>query len=203
MRNIKPARRLGRPRAFEERSVIRRAQLAFLEDGYEASSYDDVGRAMGLSKPSLYNAFGDKAALFRRAIADYAQAAREQILASFKTAASLREGGRALLLAAADVYSRPDGGSIGCLLIGTSLPAAVRDEAVRDTLSKFIATLEGALEETIAARFADDARRSGKTPRQLAMHLSSLLFSLAIRARMGLSRRQLRSIAGELADLFV
>lgn len=198
-KNVKAAR--GRPRAFDEAAVLRGAQRLFLEQGFEAASYDDVAAALGLSKPSLYNAFGDKAALFERAIADYAQGAQAQIMADFGGAASLGEAGRKLLLAAAEVYSKPDGPSTGCLLVGTALPACAVSEGPRDTLTAFVAKLEASLEEAIAGRYAKDAARAGKTPRALALQLSSLLFSLAVRARMGLSRRKLRAIAGELGEL--
>lgn len=198
-KTLKAAR--GRPRAFDEGTVLRRAQQLFLEQGFEAASYEEVAGGVGLSKPSLYNAFGDKAAFFERAIADYAHGAHAQIMAEFTGGGSLREAGRRLLLAAADVYSKPEGPSTGCLLVGTALPACVALEGPRHTLSEFIATLEASLEAAIDGRYAKDAARTGKTPRALALQLSSLLFSLAVRARMGLSRRKLRAIAAELAEL--
>ncbi|MBP6010963.1 MAG: TetR/AcrR family transcriptional regulator [Alphaproteobacteria bacterium] len=192
----------GRPRAFEEGAVLASAQRIFLEQGFEATSYDHVAQAVGLAKPSLYNAFGDKAALFDRAVAAYAQHAHEAIIAAFANAPSLHEAGRSVLLAGAEVYSKPDGASTGCLLVGTALPACAVHEAPRRTLSTFIAGLEDALERSIVERFASDARRTGKSPRALALLLTSLLFSLAVRARMGLTRRKLRALAAELAELF-
>lgn len=196
---MKPTR--GRPREFNESRVLRRAQALFLKEGFEAAPYERVAAEVGLSKPSLYNAFGDKTALFERAVADYALHAREQIVASFSDAADLAEAGKRLLLAAAEVYSRPHAPSVGCLLVGTALPACIHVDGVRATLNDFIALLETSLERVISTQYAADAQRSGKTPRALALLLCSLLFSLAIRARGGLSRRKLRSVAAELAEL--
>ena len=191
----------GRPRNFEEGVVLRQAQLVFLKRGFESASYDDVAVGLGLSKPSLYNAFGDKSAFFERAVADYAEHARGQILAAFVGADDVISGGRQVLLAAADVYSRPDGPSIGCLLVGTALPACAALEGTRHTLAQFISTLEAELEAAIANQYAKDAEFIGKAPRALALQLSSLLFSLAVRARTGLSRRKLRAVAAELGEL--
>lgn len=196
----KPAR--GRPRAFDEGAVLARAQQIFLEQGFEATSYDHVAEAVGLAKPSLYNAFGDKAALFERAVAAYAQHAHAAILGAFGSAPTLAEAGRAVLMAGAEVYSKPDGASMGCLLVGTALPSCAVIDGPRHTLTDFIAGLEAALEQCIAARFAKDAQRTGKSPRALALLLTSLLFSLAVRARQGLSRRKLRAVAAELSELF-
>jgi AcrR family transcriptional regulator len=191
----------GRPREFDDLETLRRAQALFLEAGFEAAPYERLAEDLGLSKPSLYNAFGDKTALFVRALEDYAQRAGEQIVASFSDATSLSEAGKKLLLAAAEVYSRPHGPSVGCLLVGTAMPACAEVGAVRETLAQFIARIETTLEHIISTRYAADARRAAKTPRALALLLSSLLFSLAIRARTGLSRRKLRSVAMELAEL--
>lgn len=199
-KNGKAAR--GRPRAFDESAVLARAQRLFLEQGFEATSYDQVSEAVGLAKPSLYNAFGDKAALFDRAIAAYAQGAHEAIIAAFTNAESLSEAGRNVLLAGADVYSKPNGASAGCLIVGTALPACAVLEAPRRTVTAFITGLEDALEQSIAVRYAKEAARAGKSPRALALLLTSLVFSLAVRARMGLSRRKLRAIAAELSELF-
>ena len=199
-KNGKAAR--GRPRAFDESAVLASAQRLFLEQGFEATSYDQVSEAVGLAKPSLYNAFGDKAALFDRAIAAYAQGAHEAIIAAFTNAGSLSEAGRNVLLAGADVYSKPNGASTGCLIVGTALPACAVLEAPRRTLTDFIEDLEDALEQNIAVRYAKEAARAGKSPRALALLLTSLVFSLAVRARMGLSRRKLRAIAAELSELF-
>ena len=192
----------GRPRSFDEGAVLARAQQIFLEQGFEATSYDDVAAAVGLAKPSLYNAFGDKVALFDRAVEAYAQYAHAAIVGAFASAPSLVEAGRSVLLAGAEVYSKPEGASTGCLLIGTALPACTVIDGPRETLTDFIAGLEDALEQNIAARFVKDAQRAGKSPRALALLLTSLLFSLAVRARQGLSRRKLRAVAAELGELF-
>lgn len=192
----------GRPRAFDEGAVLARAQQLFLEQGFEATSYDHVAEAVGLAKPSLYNAFGDKAALFDRAVAVYAARAHEMIVAAFTSAPTLSEAGRNVLLAGAEVYSKPDGASTGCLLVGTALPSCAVIDGPRQTLTSFIAELEEALEQAIVARHAKEAQRRGKSPRALAVLLTSLVFSLAVRARQGLTRRRLRAVATELAELF-
>ena len=47
------------------------ARRQFMETGYHGTSVDDLSRATGLSKGSLYGAFGDKEALFQRIFEDY------------------------------------------------------------------------------------------------------------------------------------
>lgn len=182
---------------FSETDVLRRAQRIFLQHGFEATSYDIIAASTGLSKPSLYNAFGDKAALFEQALADYATNAGLQVLQTFGTGKTLAGATRAMLLAAADVYAPAAGPPAGCLLVGSALPACLQQERVQATLTDFLTTLDTDLETIIAERHLRQAHR---TPRSLALQVSSLLMALAVRARTGLPRRKLRAFATELAD---
>ena len=64
----KRARQGGRPRAYDTDAVLDRAAEVFWANGFSATSLDDLSAAMGMARPSIYNAFGDKAALFLRAL---------------------------------------------------------------------------------------------------------------------------------------
>ena len=71
-RASKPAK-LGRPREFSEQAALDAAMRVFWERGYEGASLDDLTRAMGINRSSLYASFGDKEELFKRVIARYAE----------------------------------------------------------------------------------------------------------------------------------
>jgi TetR/AcrR family transcriptional regulator, transcriptional repressor for nem operon len=61
---------MARPRKFDEQTVLEAARRRFSETGYHGTSVDDLSRVTGLSKGSLYGAFGDKQALFLRVFED-------------------------------------------------------------------------------------------------------------------------------------
>src|SRR5262252_1533238 len=63
----------GRPRAFDIDDALDRALEVFWRKGYEGASLPDLTKAMGINRPSLYAAFGNKEALFRRAIERYVE----------------------------------------------------------------------------------------------------------------------------------
>src|SRR5690349_10149725 len=63
----------GRPRAFDIDDALERAMEVFWRKGYEGASLPDLTKAMGINRPSMYAAFGNKEALFRLALDRYAQ----------------------------------------------------------------------------------------------------------------------------------
>src|SRR5213594_2671193 len=63
----------GRPREFDIEKALDRAMEVFWRKGYEGASLPDLTKAMGINRPSMYAAFGNKEALFRRALDRYAQ----------------------------------------------------------------------------------------------------------------------------------
>src|SRR5277367_1717519 len=62
---------MARPREFNEAAVLDAAVQCFWTRGYEATSVRDLAERMGITGASLYNAFGDKRSLFRRALDHY------------------------------------------------------------------------------------------------------------------------------------
>ena len=73
MRTPQAAR--GRPRAFDTARALDQALRVFWRHGYEGASLADLTAAMGINRPSLYAAFGNKETLFRRALDHYAAGA--------------------------------------------------------------------------------------------------------------------------------
>src|SRR5438132_11779633 len=64
---------IGRPRAFDIDEALKRALLVFQQKGYEGTSLPDLTAAMGINRPSLYAAFGNKESLFARVLDRYVE----------------------------------------------------------------------------------------------------------------------------------
>src|SRR5579862_265007 len=73
MKRQKVTSTIGRPRAFDLEKALHRAMQVFWRKGYLGTSLSDLTEAMGINRPSLYAAFGNKKALFRRAVERYFQ----------------------------------------------------------------------------------------------------------------------------------
>jgi len=61
----------GRPREFDSEKALRHAMQVFWRKGYIGASLSDLTEAMGINRPSLYAAFGNKEELFRKVLALY------------------------------------------------------------------------------------------------------------------------------------
>src|ERR1700730_15623897 len=67
-KRLKPS---GRPREFDANDALQRALQVFWKKGYVGTSLSDLTEAMGINRPSLYAAFGNKEQLFRRVLELY------------------------------------------------------------------------------------------------------------------------------------
>src|SRR5438105_12548238 len=108
-------RKRGRPRSFDAAKALDKAMKIFWRKGYEGTSLPDLTRAMGINRPSLYAAFGNKEALFRKALHRYT----EGPAAFFRTALeapTARAVVNGLLGGASDAHAAPRNPR-GCLIV--------------------------------------------------------------------------------------
>lgn len=139
---------MGRPREFDVDAALDRAMQVFWAKGYESASLDDLCEATGLARSSLYGAFGDKHALFLRALARYEDAAATRLRTALARPLPLRESLAAFLSRLIDdIVAGP--GRRGCF-IGNSAAELARGDRegcaqVRRSLGRVEATFRAAL----------------------------------------------------------
>src|SRR4029078_3370701 len=117
---------MARPRKFDEQRVVGAVRLLFNEPGYHGTSVDDLSRVTGLSKGSLYGAFGDKETLFRRVFDEYCASSEED-------AAALLQGPDEQALDRTRDWLPPPEGRIdrrGCLLAKATAELAWENDAI-------------------------------------------------------------------------
>jgi AcrR family transcriptional regulator len=106
----------GRPRGFDRNEALEQAMRLFWSKGFESASLAELTQVMGINASSLYAAFGSKEALFREAVAHYAEHQGTEIWGALEEAPSAREAIERFLTATADAYSMP-GNPPGCLIV--------------------------------------------------------------------------------------
>ncbi len=185
----------GRPRGYDPDTALRRATGAFWRHGFAGTSLDALTDAMDMNRPSLYGAFGDKRALYLAALDRYVAESVEQMRAALSEDVPLAQGLQRVYDGALALYFADAKAPLGCFLIGTAATEAARDSAVRKKLGSGLADLTARFEARIAA-----ARKRGEIPKSsepafLAEMASAVLFSIALRARAGDARAELRAFS--------
>lgn len=197
------AKRRGRPPSYDADEALARALDAFWTAGFAATSLDDLSAATGMNRPSLYGAFGDKRAMFLKALMSY-RARGEGVLARLTSGDEpVRNTLVAAYAAALTLYFSGENGARGCFLTGAALVGAVQDPDVRQAL------LEG-LEE-LDRSFVGLFKRGQSTgevapeadPEALGLMASAILHTLSVRARAGAPRTELVRIAAQGVDTLV
>src|SRR6201999_2000262 len=83
-------KRRGRPRAYQPEVALGKALELFRKDGFAGTSLDDLSAATGMTRPSLYGAFGDKRELYIKSYARYRDDARARMIDIFRTEQPIR-----------------------------------------------------------------------------------------------------------------
>ncbi|MGN6761377.1 MAG: TetR/AcrR family transcriptional regulator [Leifsonia sp.] len=184
---------IGRPRAFDIDEALDRAVVVFWSQGFEGASLDDLTTAMGISRPSLYRAFGNKEDLFYKALERYtdgltayfARALAEPT--SEAVATSVLHG----MVEAATMPGLPT----GCLGVQGALATGEESSPVRDALIAW--REDGVAHLTRRFQHAVDAGDlpASSDPRLLALYLRTVANGIAVQATSGSTRAELLGVA--------
>src|SRR5215469_12846659 len=115
----KISRPRGRPRSFDVEKALDRALEVFWRKGYEGATLSDLTGAMGINRPSLYAAFGNKEALFRKALDRYIEGPAQYVAAALERRTA-REVALALLEGLIQLLTDPHYPG-GCLIVQCAL----------------------------------------------------------------------------------
>ncbi len=193
MKRNKSSRGLGRPRSFDIDRALDRALQVFWRKGYEGTSLSELTKAVGANRPSLYAAFGDKEALFRKALDRYLEgpAAYTQEALKESTARAVVER---LLRGAADLNAAPCNPG-GCLMVQGALASGGAADSVRQELTARRAAGEAALSRRFQRAKSEGDLPANVNPADLARYVATILYGMAVQAAGGVSRDKLQRVA--------
>ena len=189
---------VGRPRLFDLPTAVRTAQSVFWQHGYEATSLAMLAKAIGVHKPSLYAAYGDKRALYLEAYDAYQRDSGKLVVAALSRP-HLRNAIGAFFEADIDLFTSETG--TGCFMLATALPLAGTDLGIADRVRMALSGLRTALLERFE-RAANSGELTSRLDAESATDLAlSVHIALANRARSGEPRAALEASARRLTDV--
>jgi TetR/AcrR family transcriptional repressor of nem operon len=178
---------MARPREFDETVVLDAAVAHFWRFGYQTASVRELAASMGITGASLYNAFGDKRALFRLVLARYAEVNIEDRIRHFEGDFSSRKAIEGFFRDVID-YSLKDKNRKGCLLVNSALELDPEDAEMKDVVRDVFIEIEGFFKRAVLA-----GQESGEFPEtqsagDLARLLLGALLGIRVLARVRPSR---------------
>ena len=185
-------RKLGRPLSFNRRVALQQAMLAFWRHGYETTSIVDLTKAMGITAPSLYAAFGDKKQLFLEALHFYggdADATRRRINA----APTAQDAARDLLATAAETFTGKTTPK-GCLLASATASGSSSSVDVQRAVAKIRHTNEMQLRTRIERDVAAGMLPMDTDAAALSGLVIAVIQGMSVLARDGAKRSTLQAI---------
>lgn len=183
---------MARPREFDCQRALDAALRVFWEKGYEGATLDDLTSAMGINRPSLYGAFGNKEQLFRKVLERYAEGPAAYVVAALE-APTARECAEAILRGAAELGTCPRNPG-GCLAVHAALATGGDAETIRKTLIEFRAAGEGTIRERFERAQSEGDLPAEANPADLARFIATVVRGMAVQASSGASREELEAV---------
>lgn len=190
----------GRPRQFDEHNVVEAAMRLFWSKGLTATSLDDLSAATGLTRPSLYNAFGNKESIYQYAFDRFVEWISREVEHELFVEPNLRAALTRFYANALSIYcDSPE--PLGCFVTCTAPVESVAHPEIQADLRRVISKIDAALEKRLAAAQEEGCWSASKDPKMVAKLLHATLQSMAVRARAGEPRQSLEQLSAFTVDL--
>jgi TetR/AcrR family transcriptional repressor of nem operon len=185
---------MARPREFDEATALEAAIECFWQRGYEATSVRELADKMGISGPSLYNAYGDKRALFARALEHYVDHSARALIKRLETSLPPKQAVRRFIEEIID-RSVNDRERRGCFLINSALEVAPHDKQLSALIADRLAEIEAFFYRSIKAAQVKGSVPRNRVARDLARLLLGVLLGIRVLARSKPERALLQGVA--------
>jgi len=191
---------LSRARSFDVDTAIDQALQEFWRKGYEGTSIADLTEALGINRPSLYAAFGNKEGLFRKALERYLSGPAAGIRGALE-APSARAAAERIMYFHADAAGdaeRPE----GCLLVQGALACSEESRPIRQALIDCRRAGEQALTERFKRAKAEGDLGPDDNPAELSRYVWTVCHGLSIEATSGATRAEQRRVVARALRAF-
>jgi len=183
----------GRPRVFDEEEALEAALRVFWRCGYQGASLAELTRAMGISKPSLYAAFGNKEQLYLKALERYREQQLMRHAEAMAAEPDLKQAVRVLLRSVAAMLTARELPG-GCMVVNSAVVCA--SAAVpRRVVAAIRKTIEQSSRGLLKERLHDELQRRNlpedTSIEELADYFLAIMCGMGVMAKVGVSESRL------------
>jgi AcrR family transcriptional regulator len=185
----------GRTRQFDVDEALDCALEVFWTHGYEGATLPELTKAMGINRPSLYAAFGNKEQLFRKALDRYQTGPM-----SFLPEALRKPTARAVVEAIFSGFIRMQRNRDkprGCLAVSGALACGEQAEMVRRELARLRQAVVKALRMRFEQAAQDGDLAADADCATLARYVATVLNGLAVQSASGATEKELRLVSAQ------
>jgi TetR/AcrR family transcriptional repressor of nem operon len=191
---------MARTRQFDERQALVSAMLVFWEKGYEGTSIHDLEQAMGLTRTSIYNAFGCKQQLFNRILTCYKESVMAELIMQMDSAPTIREGISRLLNGALDNHFDEDNPG-GCLVVKSVIESNQHDIVSQGSPMQTLQDMKTLLQQRLSR-----GKKTGELPADLnvsstAMTIATTMAGITVMGKAHFSRPMLKKTINQVLQL--
>lgn len=172
----------GRPRTFNLDQALDAAVRVFWQQGYQATSLDDLTAAMGITRPSLYAAFGDKEHLFLQVVDRYRQCYSTRSSAALQETTDTQRAIALMLDRTVELLTDP-ALPCGCLIVNCVAECCSLSETLKRKLAECQALTEAAIYDRLREGQVKGDILTQLDSRSLAQFFNSVIQGMAILAK--------------------
>jgi TetR/AcrR family transcriptional repressor of nem operon len=191
---------MARKKHFDPQQALAKAMKVFWRFGYENTSIELLMREMGIAKQSLYDTFGDKRALYLKALAYYRDETNAALRQSLKSEPSVKRGFSKLLLGLS-AESREQH-ERGCLLLSANLERDTKDAVIAEFLRGNQAAVESIFVEALRRAQSSGELSAKQDAVALARFFVVTIQGMRAVARLRSDRRSLEQVAKTALAVF-
>jgi len=198
MPEVKGESMAGRKLSFDPSTALHQMMLVFWEKGFNGTSIDDLCRAVGVPKPSIYATFGDKETILVQALELYTSRTPQKNSETWRLDLPLRERLVELIMET-DRCLAPAGQAMptGCFMVNTITEFTGVSERVDEAIRRLTKVSGDGMERFFALAVERGELRKGANPKMLAAQVGIFSGGLSVVKKKGLSRKKARELAEE------
>lgn len=178
---------MARPREFDPEATLQQAIQVFWEKGYVNTSVDEIVKRSGVAKYGIYGTFGNKEALFKKVLAQYASDRHQDIQAPIRQPGASLPEIQAFFAAAPQLITQANRPK-GCLVCNTGVEVGDRDPALRDYVNDFFDDIAQVLRRCLDRAVGNGELAPPPNMNSLATYLATEFRLALMLARSGQSQ---------------